>query len=109
MVNASAESMRSQRHRLPLLLQEKTGGRSRAESRGDIHLAGTIPEERASPTFPATVEVVESLGARAIVTLRAAEDLHLRAVVDGRDLENLREGEKLEFVLDLRALHLFGG
>lgn len=73
----------------------------------DVRLAGTIPAERASPPFRATVEVIEVLGSRGILTLRTGRGRPLRAVVEPIVLAGLKEGQEAEFVLDRHALHLF--
>ncbi|MGH2723690.1 MAG: ABC transporter ATP-binding protein [Actinomycetota bacterium] len=71
-----------------------------------IHPAGALPEGQATEPFEAVVEVVESLGPRGIVTLRA-NDLRLRAVVSGRTLASLGEGKATKFVVEREAPHLF--
>jgi multiple sugar transport system ATP-binding protein len=73
-----------------------------------IHPAGTLPAEQASGEFGATVEVVESLGPRAVVTLRS-NGLRLRAVLEGRQVAGVREGQEAEFVIERNALHVFPG
>jgi multiple sugar transport system ATP-binding protein len=71
-----------------------------------IHRAGSLPREHATQPFSAMVEVVESLGPRAVLTLRSV-DLRLRAVVDGRSAAVLREGIEAEFVVENEAVQLF--
>jgi multiple sugar transport system ATP-binding protein len=71
-----------------------------------IHPAGTLKPDLATEPFRATVEVVEPLGPRAVVTLRAG-DLRLRAVVEGRTLATLSEGQEGEFVIEREAVHSF--
>jgi multiple sugar transport system ATP-binding protein len=73
-----------------------------------IHPAGTIPTEQASEPFGTTVEVVESLGPRAVVTLRL-NGLRLRAVLEGRHVAAVREGQEADFVIERNALHTFPG
>ncbi|HFA59378.1 MAG TPA: ABC transporter ATP-binding protein [Rhodospirillales bacterium] len=72
----------------------------------DIHLAGTLEPERASAPFSARVEVIELLGARAIVTF-ALGDTEIKAVVEERQLDTLGEGTDASLVLDHHRLHLF--
>ncbi len=71
-----------------------------------IHPAGELKPDQATEPFRATVEVVEPLGPRAVVTLRTG-DLRLRAVVEGRTLGTIREGHEGEFVIEREAVHLF--
>jgi multiple sugar transport system ATP-binding protein len=83
------------------------GGEVRLGVRPDhIHPVGELSLDQASDPFRATVEVVEPLGPRAVVTLRA-HDLRLRAVVEGRIVATLREGQEGEFVIERDAVHLF--
>ncbi|MGH9167425.1 MAG: ABC transporter ATP-binding protein [Acidimicrobiia bacterium] len=83
------------------------GGEARLGVRPDhIHPTGTLEPSHASEPFRATVEVVEPLGPRAVVTLRAG-DLRLRAVVEGRTLSSIREGQEREFAIERHAVHLF--
>ncbi len=72
----------------------------------DIHLAGTLEPERASAPFAARVEVIELLGARAIVTF-AIGDAEIKALLEERQLETLREDAEASLVLDHHRLHLF--
>jgi multiple sugar transport system ATP-binding protein len=72
-----------------------------------IHPAGAVPAEEAGEPFRATVELIEALGSRAIVTLRAADGLRLQAVVDPRTVASLAEGREREFVLERDAVHVF--
>jgi multiple sugar transport system ATP-binding protein len=55
----------------------------------------------------ARVEVVELLGASAILSLRAAGDVELRALVDAHALASVSEGEDVELTVDPRSLHGF--
>jgi multiple sugar transport system ATP-binding protein len=83
------------------------GGEVRLGVRPDhIHPTGTLETGQASEPFQAAVEVVEPLGPRAVVTLRAGE-LRLRAVVEGRVLGSIREGQDGQFVIEREAVHLF--
>jgi multiple sugar transport system ATP-binding protein len=74
-----------------------------------IHVAGTLPQDQSSEPFRARIELIEPLGPRAIVSLRAAEGFPLRVVVDPRILATLHEGEERDFVLERRAVYPFGG
>jgi multiple sugar transport system ATP-binding protein len=71
-----------------------------------IHPTGTLDPGQASEPFRAAVEVVESLGPRGVVTLRTGER-RMRAVVEGRVLGSIREGQDGEFVIEREAVHLF--
>jgi multiple sugar transport system ATP-binding protein len=71
-----------------------------------IHPAGELKPDQATEPFRATVEVMEPLGPRAVVTLRTG-DLRLRAVVEGRTLGSIREGQDGRFVIEREAVHLF--
>ena len=72
----------------------------------DIHLPGSLPAERETPTITAHVEVVELLGSRAIVPLRLG-DQSLKAVIDERFLDRVQEGATIELVFDRERLHVF--
>ncbi len=74
----------------------------------DIHLAGTLEAARAGPPFAARVEVIELLGARAIVTF-AVGAAEIEAVLEERQLENIGENAEASLVLDHHRLHLFDG
>jgi multiple sugar transport system ATP-binding protein len=83
------------------------GGEVRLGVRPDhIHPTGTLEPGQASEEFLAAVEVVEPLGPRAVVTLRAG-DLRLRAVLEGRTLSSIREGQDGRFVIEREAVHFF--
>ena len=72
----------------------------------DIHLPGSLPADRETPSITATVEVIELLGARAIVPL-LVNGFPMRAVIDERYLEQVQEGGSTEIVFDRNRLHLF--
>ncbi len=72
----------------------------------DIYLPGSLPAERETPVLTAKVEVIELLGARAIVPL-LVNDLSMRAVIDERHLEQVQEGGSMSIVFDRNRLHLF--
>ncbi len=72
----------------------------------DVQLPGVLPPERETPPVTATVEVIELLGARAIVTL-LLNGQEIRAVIEERHLERLQEGEETQVVFDRERLHLF--
>ncbi len=92
--------------RLPLAGTRATGRILLGVRPEDIHLAGTLEPERASAPFSARVEVIELLGARAIVTVAIGHS-EIKAVLDERQLETLSENAEASLVLDLRRLHLF--
>ncbi len=72
----------------------------------DVHLAGTLEPGRAGTPFAARVEVIELLGARAIVTF-ALGDSEIKAVLEERQLETLGEDAEASLVFDRHRLHLF--
>ncbi len=72
----------------------------------DVQLPGVLPPERETPPVTVTVEVIELLGARAIVTL-LLDGQEIRAVIEERHLERLQEGEPTQVVFDRERLHLF--
>ncbi len=72
----------------------------------DVQLPQVLPPERRTPPIQAIVEVVELLGSRAIVALRMGER-ELKAVIEERHLEQVREGEPVEVAFDRTRLHLF--
>jgi multiple sugar transport system ATP-binding protein len=72
----------------------------------DVHLRGELPADQESEPVEAQVELIELLGARAIVSLLAKEH-KLKALVEARALEELREGEPAQVAFDLSRLHVF--
>ena len=72
----------------------------------DIHLPHALDVSHATPPITARVEVIELLGSRAIVPLRL-DDQPMKAVIDERFLEQLREGDDIQLVFDRDRLHLF--
>ncbi len=73
-----------------------------------IHPIGDLTEEQATETFDALVDVIEPLGATAVLSLRVADGQTLRSVVDSRWLSVLNEQETSEFVFDRHhRLHFF--
>jgi multiple sugar transport system ATP-binding protein len=72
----------------------------------DVHLRGELPAAQESELINACVELVELLGARAIVFLLTSEH-KLKALVEARALEELREGESAQLAFDLKRLHAF--
>jgi len=73
----------------------------------DVQLAGEVAHDRPAVRFPALVEVVELLGASAILTLRARADRRLRALVSARSLAHVHEGDEPEFAIERDAWHRF--
>jgi ABC-type sugar transport system ATPase subunit len=57
--------------------------------------------------FMARVEVIELLGANAILTLRGRDDEAMKALVGARSLASVREGEEIEFAIGQGALTRF--
>lgn len=72
----------------------------------DIHLPGELPADQESDSIEVRVDIIELLGARAIVTLQT-EERRLKALVEARALEDLGEGEAARVVFDLGRLHIF--
>jgi multiple sugar transport system ATP-binding protein len=72
----------------------------------DVHLRGELPADQESEPISARVELVELLGARAIVSL-LTKGHKLKALVEARALEELREGESAQMAFDLKRLHAF--
>jgi multiple sugar transport system ATP-binding protein len=72
----------------------------------DVHLRGELPSDQESEPIDAHVELTELLGSRAIVFLQTGEH-NLKALVEARELEKLREGELAQVAFDLDRLHLF--
>ncbi len=73
----------------------------------DIRLAADLSPERAAPPFRAHVELVELLGAHAIISLRTAGGTALKAIVDRGTLAHVDEGEEAEFAFERAGVHLF--
>jgi multiple sugar transport system ATP-binding protein len=72
----------------------------------DVHLRGELPSGQESEPIDAHVELTELLGSRAIVFLQTGEH-KLKALVEARELEKLREGELAQVAFDLDRLHVF--
>ena len=72
----------------------------------DVHLLGELPADQESEPIDARVELIELLGARAIVSLLTGEQ-KLKALVEARALEELREGQSAQVAFDLKRLHAF--
>jgi multiple sugar transport system ATP-binding protein len=70
----------------------------------DVQLAAEVPGDRAVARFAARVEVVELLGANAILTLRGSGEQRLTALVGARALAAVQEGAQLEFAVERGAL-----
>jgi len=73
----------------------------------DLEPAPPVPAADEATRFSARVEVVEMLGAQAIVTLRAAAGQRLSALVASRALNGLREGAEATFAIRRGAVHRF--
>jgi multiple sugar transport system ATP-binding protein len=72
----------------------------------DVHLRGELPADQESEPIDARVELIELLGARAIVSLLTGEH-KLKTLVEARALEELREGQSAQVAFDLKRLHAF--
>ena len=72
----------------------------------DVHLRGELSADQESEPIDARVELIELLGARAIVSLLTGEH-KLKALVEARALEELREGQSAQVAFDLKRLHAF--
>ena len=73
----------------------------------DVEPAPASAGDDEAARFTARVEVVELLGAQAIVTLRAGAGQRLSALVASRLLEGLEEGAEATFVVRRGAVHRF--
>jgi multiple sugar transport system ATP-binding protein len=74
-----------------------------------VQPAAALPAGQAAARFTARVEVVELLGAHAILILRPRADVQLKALVDARALSGLGEGAEVDFALAADELHFFAG
>jgi len=72
----------------------------------DVQIATDVTDG-ADARFMAHVEVVELLGANAILTLRNRGDAAIKALVGARSLAAVREGEELEFAVGRGAVTRF--
>jgi len=72
----------------------------------DVYIQGTLPSERETQPVEMMLEVIELLGARAILSL-ARGSLSLKAVVEERVLESIREGDLIPVTFDRQRLHFF--
>lgn len=72
----------------------------------DVHLKGELSTDQESEPIEVRADIIELLGARAIVSFEAG-GRKLKALLEARELENLQEGESAQIVLDLSRLHLF--
>ncbi|HEU4657354.1 MAG TPA: ABC transporter ATP-binding protein [Capillimicrobium sp.] len=70
--------------------------------------ASDVRDDRVAGRFTAHVEMIELLGANAIVTLRAGERA-LTSLVDSRLLPELREGEQAPFAVEQGTVVRFDG
>jgi multiple sugar transport system ATP-binding protein len=74
----------------------------------DVELAELARPDDVAGRFRARVEVVELLGAHAILTLRGAGDHRLSALVDARALSGVSEGEEADLAVARAAVVQFG-
>lgn len=72
----------------------------------DVRRVSALPSEHAVGKLCAHVEVIEILGASAVVYLRIGER-EVRAVVGEGEVDELREGHGVEVAFDRRRLHAF--
>lgn len=72
----------------------------------DVHLCDEVPAERSIGRVWATVELVELLGPRAIVSMRVGE-VPITGVFERRQLERIEGQERIEISVDAAAVHLF--
>jgi multiple sugar transport system ATP-binding protein len=90
---------------LGIATADLNGGSARVGVRPeDVQLAADVPEHQAVARFAARVEVVELLGANAILTLRGCGKQRLTALVGARALAAVQEGAELEFAVERGAL-----
>lgn len=73
----------------------------------DVQPAVAVSDDAAALHFGALIEVVELTGSQAIVTLVAAGDERLHALVSARSAGHLREGATASFAVDREALLRF--
>jgi multiple sugar transport system ATP-binding protein len=73
----------------------------------DVQVGTDVTSDAAAARFRARVEVVELLGANAILSLRGRDDRELKALVGARSLDSVREGEELEFAIEHGAVIRF--
>lgn len=72
----------------------------------DVHLKGELPTDQESEPIQVRTDIVELLGARAIISFEA-KGRKLKALLEARELEGLREGASAQVVFDLSRLHFF--
>ncbi len=73
----------------------------------EIHLAHVVSADEPTITFEATVEVIEALGPRVVVSLTPMGGPPMKAVVEARPAAALRETARARFAVRPDALHLF--
>ncbi len=73
----------------------------------EILLAGTVPADGSTIGFEATVEVIEALGPRVVVSLAPSGGPPMKAVIEARPAATLRETARARFAVRPDALHLF--
>ena len=72
----------------------------------DLYFPDSLDEAQTASTLDVTVEIVELLGARGIVTMRT-HDRRIKGVFDERFLSRFEEGATLTLALAKDRLHLF--
>jgi multiple sugar transport system ATP-binding protein len=75
----------------------------------DVQLADTVPDGEPAARFGARVDVIELLGAHAIVSLVVGDAEHVSALVDARTAARMAEGQTLEFAVTRDAILQFDG
>ena len=73
----------------------------------EIVLASSVAADERAATFEATVELIEAIGPRSVVSLVAASGPAMTAVVEARSATALREGASARFAVRHDALHFF--
>jgi len=72
----------------------------------DLYFEGELPADQTAATVEFTVEFIELLGARGIVTLRA-NDIQFKGMFEQRFLDRFSEGETISLVLNRDRMHVF--
>ena len=73
----------------------------------EIVVASSIAADERAVTFDATVELIEALGPRVILSLVTSHGSPMTAVVEARSAATLREGAILRMAVRRDALHVF--
>ena len=92
---------------LGMTQEAANGGSARVGIRPEDLQLGSSVGAGAAARFTARIEVVELLGANAILTLRRRDDEAMKALVNARSLADVREGEEVEFAVAHGAVTRF--